>query len=166
MNRFHVHIGVENLDESIRFYSALFGAEPTVRKDDYAKWMLDDPAVNLAISSRGATPGINHLGLQVDSDDALQAMRERARAADLSMLEEDGAACCYARSDKHWITDPSGVAWETFHSLESIPVFGAPRPVADTPAAGVCCPSAPAAESAVCSPDSPSAEARSGGCCG
>lgn len=160
MNRFHVHLGVPDLEQSIRFYTAMFGAEPTVREADYAKWLLDDPAVNLAISARGATPGVNHLGLQVGSDEELQQLRERARAADLSVVEEDGAACCYAKSDKHWITDPAGVAWETFHSLGSIPVFGEvpanQTTDAGTPSESVCCPTPPAAAEA--------GETRSG-CC-
>lgn len=161
MKRFHVHLSVPAIDESVRFYSAMFGAEPSVRKDDYAKWLLDDPAVNFAISARGATHGVNHLGLQVESDEQLQALRTQAEAADMAVLTEDGASCCYARSDKHWITDPAGVAWESFHSLGDIPVFGEdtdPAAKVESAGASVCCP--PQGEA-----PKPADEA-SRGCCG
>ena len=124
MKRFHVHVAVDNLADNIRFYSTLFGSEPTIAKDDYAKWMLDDPRINFAISSRGGAAGINHLGLQVDSDAELHAMRDQLSAADAGMVTETGANCCYAQSDKYWTTDPQGIAWETWHTLGSIPVFG------------------------------------------
>jgi catechol 2,3-dioxygenase-like lactoylglutathione lyase family enzyme len=124
MKRFHVHVAVDDLDTSIHFYSSLFGAGPTVRKDDYAKWMLDDPRVNFALSKRGDTPGVNHLGIQVESDGELLDMRNRLSQADQPVLEQPGAACCYAASDKHWVQDPQGIAWETFHTLSDIPVFG------------------------------------------
>jgi catechol 2,3-dioxygenase-like lactoylglutathione lyase family enzyme len=124
MKRFHVHVSVDKLDDSIRFYSSLFGAEPSVKKSDYAKWMLDDPRVNFAISHRGHAKGINHLGFQVDSDAELKTMRSHLETADTGMVEQTGAACCYAKSDKYWVTDPSGIAWETFHSLGTVPVFG------------------------------------------
>jgi catechol 2,3-dioxygenase-like lactoylglutathione lyase family enzyme len=124
MKRFHVHVAVEKLDDSIRFYSSLFGVAPTVVQPDYAKWMLEDPRVNFAISQRGRSSGINHLGFQVDSDAELKAMHGQLEAADAGLLEQTGAACCYARSDKYWVTDPQGVAWETFHTLESIPMYG------------------------------------------
>ena len=125
MKRFHVHVAVPDLRESIRFYSTLFGAEPTVRKDDYAKWMLDDPRVNFAISQRGAAPGVNHLGFQVDSDAELEALHANLQSADRAVIAEHGATCCYAKSDKYWVTDPSGIAWESFHTLGAIPLFGA-----------------------------------------
>ncbi len=124
MKRFHVHVAVPDLAESIGFYSTLFGAEPAVRKHDYAKWMLDDPRVNFAISQRGGSAGINHLGFQVDSDAELEAAHEQLAAAGRGVTAEKDANCCYARSDKYWVTDPAGVAWETFHSLGSIPVYG------------------------------------------
>lgn len=124
MKRFHVHVSVADLSESIRFYSELFGTEPTVHKPDYAKWMLEDPRINFAISTRGQRVGVNHLGLQVDSDPELRGMKTRLVAADGKMLQEDAQSCCYARSDKYWVTDPTGIAWETFHTLDSIPVFG------------------------------------------
>lgn len=124
MKRFHVHIAVDDLDANIRFYSALFGAQPSVAKDDYAKWMLDDPRVNFAISRRGDEPGVNHLGIQAESDAELLEMRNRASAAERPVLDQPGAACCYAAPNKHWIQDPQGIAWEAFHTLADIPVFG------------------------------------------
>ena len=130
MKRFHVHVGVADLAENIRFYSALFGAAPSVLKDDYAKWMLDDPRINFAISQRGSRHGVNHLGIQVDSDDELAVMREQLATADAGMTIEEGANCCYAKSDKVWTTDPQRVAWETFHSLGSIPFFDGEAPEA------------------------------------
>lgn len=155
MKRFHVHIAVPDLAESIAFYRKMFGAEPTVSKPDYAKWMLEDPRVNFAISARGASTGVNHLGFQVDSAEELTQLREQAEKADLAAVEEAGAACCYANSNKHWITDPAGIAWESFHSLGEIPVFGAPGgEPQSTPADSVCCP--PAAAKA----------ATASGCCG
>ncbi len=125
MKRFHVHVAVHDLQQSIRFYSSLFGAPPSVTKTDYAKWMLDDPHVNFAISTRGAKPGIDHLGLQAESDVELEEIGSRLAQADVSLLPQKGAACCYAKSDKYWTIDPQGVAWESFHTLESVPVYGA-----------------------------------------
>jgi len=137
MKRFHVHVSVKDLPESVRFYSKLFGAQPVVEKSDYAKWMLDDPRVNFAISQRGRATGVNHLGFQVDSDDELKELRRRVATADISALDQEGAACCYAKSDKYWVEDPQGVAWETFHTLGGIPVFGEePEPASDNRA---CC---------------------------
>jgi catechol 2,3-dioxygenase-like lactoylglutathione lyase family enzyme len=126
MKRFHVHLSVPDLEPSVRFYSGLFGMEPTVRKPDYAKWMLDDPRVNFAISSHGSNDrGLNHLGVQVESADELAFVRERFAASDAqTVVDQPGASCCYAKSDKHWVTDPQGIAWEAFHSLDTIPVYG------------------------------------------
>ena len=124
MKRFHVHVAVDDLPDSIRFYSTLFGAKPSVKEADYAKWMLDDPRVNFAISSRGRSAGVSHLGFQVDSAAELTDMKAQLEAADSTLLEQTAAACCYARSDKYWVTDPSGIAWETFHSLGAVPVYG------------------------------------------
>lgn len=124
MKRLHVHLSVDNLSESIHFYSTLFAAEPTVSKPDYAKWMLDDPRVNFAISQRGAALGLNHLGVQVESANELAEMRARLEGLHAQTTPETGAACCYAKSDKYWTDDPQGIVWETFHTLDSIPVFG------------------------------------------
>jgi len=145
MKRFHVHLHVDNLDQSIGFYSKLFAASPARREGDYAKWMLDDPPVNFAISTRGHSVGIDHLGFQVDNDADLADLKARAATADLSVFDEGQTSCCYARSDKHWITDPQGVAWEHFHTLANIPVFGAAKaavatPGADTGGEAACCP--------------------------
>jgi catechol 2,3-dioxygenase-like lactoylglutathione lyase family enzyme len=124
MKRFHVHVAVDDLSESIGFYSALFGAGPGVREFDYAKWMLEDPKVNFAISSRGRAAGINHLGIQVDSAAELAGMKTQLESADRALVEQSAVACCYARSDKYWVTDPAGIAWEAFHSLGTVPVYG------------------------------------------
>ncbi len=124
MKRFHVHVAVSDLEQSTRFYSALFGMEPTVLKDDYAKWMLDDPRVNFAISGCAPAAGLNHLGIQADSDDELEEIHARLRTTDTSITAEKGANCCYAKSDKYWVQDPSGIAWESFHSLDTIPFYG------------------------------------------
>ena len=124
MKRFHVHVSVQDLPESLRFYSDLFGAPPSVVKDDYAKWMLEDPRINFAISRRGRAAGVNHLGFQVDSDEELKDLREQVSKAGLAALDQAGASCCYAKTDKYWIEDPQGVAWETFHTLSSVPIFG------------------------------------------
>ena len=116
MNRFHVHLNVSDLPASIAFYNELFGAEPTVTKHDYAKWMLEDPRINFAISNTGRAPGIDHLGLQVDSDDELANLGKRLDAAGGTVVPEDAAICCYAKSDKLWTEDPQGTKWETFHT--------------------------------------------------
>jgi catechol 2,3-dioxygenase-like lactoylglutathione lyase family enzyme len=139
MKRFHVHVAVTDLDAGIAFYSKLFGAEPTVRKPDYAKWMVEDPRLNFAISSRGANAGVNHLGFQLDSDEEFKAMQAQLMEADAGLVEESGANCCYAKSDKYWVTDPAGIAWETYRTLGSIPMFGAES------ADGCCEPESPAA---------------------
>ena len=124
MKRFHVHVAVHDLQQSIRFYSALFAAQPAVLKDDYAKWMLDDPRVNFAISTRANKAGLDHLGIQAESGDELEEIGSRLAQADVSTTPQKGASCCYAKSDKYWTIDPQGVAWESFHSLNSVPVYG------------------------------------------
>ena len=143
MKRFHVHLHVDNLAQSLGFYSKLFAAEPARVESDYAKWMLQDPPLNFAISTRGAQPGINHLGIQTDDASELQALKARAEAADLALMDEGQTTCCYARSEKHWVTDPQGIAWEHFHTLADIPVFNeAAAPVASIDAAraaAACC---------------------------
>ncbi len=147
MKRFHVHVAVDDLAKNIRFYSTIFGAAPAVVKDDYAKWMLDDPRVNFAISQRGQKPGVNHLGLQVESEAELAAVHELLLHADGEIVIEEGVSCCYAKSDKHWITDPQGIAWETFRSLGDVPLYNGTAAVTEnvsaTPTA--CC--TPAARS-------------------
>jgi hypothetical protein len=123
MKRFHVHTHVQDLQASIAFYTRLFAAPPTRVEGDYAKWMLEDPRVNFAISTRGDQPGVDHLGFQTDTEEELHELKARARAADMALQDEGATTCCYARSDKHWITDPQGIAWEHFHTLSDIPVF-------------------------------------------
>ncbi len=144
MKRMHVHVGVADLDQSIGFYSMLFAAAPTVEKDDYAKWMLDDPRVNFAISSRDhAAKGIEHLGIQVESNDELLEVYGRLKAADRPVLEEGQATCCYAKSEKSWIADPDGVVWEAFFTNGEATVYGDSPELAqlssDSAAKGQCC---------------------------
>jgi hypothetical protein len=124
MKRFHIHIAVDNLEQNISFYSALFQTEPSVVEADYAKWMLDDPRINFAISNRGRKPGLDHLGIQVESDQELDAVQQGLVTAALPIAAQKQAACCYAQSDKYWTVDPQGIAWEAFHSLNAIPMFG------------------------------------------
>ena len=117
MNRFHVHLNVADLEASIRFYSQLFASEPSVRKPDYAKWMLEDPRVNFAISDTGRAPGVDHLGIQAESGDELAALGVRLEAAGNALVPEEATVCCYAKSDKLWTEDPQGTRWETFHTF-------------------------------------------------
>jgi catechol 2,3-dioxygenase-like lactoylglutathione lyase family enzyme len=125
MRRFHVHLGVPDLAASVRFYSDLFGMPPSVEKADYAKWMLDDPRVNFAISHRTSRTGLNHLGLQAESAQELAAIRSQfAAAGSEKVFDEPNVNCCYARGNKHWTKDPQGIAWEAFHTLDSVPVYG------------------------------------------
>jgi catechol 2,3-dioxygenase-like lactoylglutathione lyase family enzyme len=142
MMRFHVHAHVDDLQASVAFYSKMFAAEPARLEADYAKWVLEDPRVNFAISTRGGKPGVDHLGLQTDSEEELQELKARAQAAEMAVLDEGETTCCYARSEKHWVTDPQGIAWEHFHTLDSIPTFsqdsaGVPQETA------TCCGNAP-----------------------
>src|SRR5487761_546824 len=116
MKRLHVHVAVEDLSHSVRFYSALFAAQPSVVKSDYAKWMLDDPRVNFAISTRGRAPGLDHLGIQVEAKAELHEVYAPLRQAGGTVIEQGETACCYAKSEKSWIDDPAGIAWETFHT--------------------------------------------------
>jgi hypothetical protein len=155
----HVHVSVEDITNSIGFYSALFAAPPAVVKPDYAKWMLDDPRLNFAISKRGLKPGVDHLGVQVDTEEELTALRSQVAQAEIAALEQENASCCYARSDKYWITDPQGVAWESFRSLDTVPVYGeenhsAPAACGSDQATGCC---VEAAET--------NSDANTGGCC-
>jgi hypothetical protein len=153
MKRFHVHVSVDNLDESIRFYSTLFAAGPSVRQSDYAKWMLEDPRINFAISTHRQPVGVNHLGFQVDSGEELRRMNAQLLAADSELVQENEQACCYARSDKYWVTDPTGIAWETFHTLGNIPVYGEDTPVFNHGASAVPVQSqSPKGKSACCVP--------------
>jgi len=147
MKRMHIHISIDDLSESINFYSKLFGSEPTKRKADYAKWMLDDPRVNFAISASGTKPGVDHLGIQVDEASELDDVRGRLKNADMQTFGEGETTCCYAKSDKTWVEDPSGIAWETYMTLADAPTFK------ETPAKGNAC----------CTPRTK--ETESTGCC-
>lgn len=123
MKRLHVHVSVGNLQENIGFYSALFGSPPSIVKSDYAKWMLDDPRVNFAISTRGTGRGLDHLGIQAEDESELLELQQRLEHAAVPSSTEIGANCCYSKSDKHWTVDPQGIAWESFHTLDTIPTF-------------------------------------------
>jgi len=164
MKRFHVHVHVDDLTKSVAFYSKLFASAPARVEADYAKWMLDDPRVNFAISTRGAKPGLDHFGFQVDDASELAQLKARAESADMALLDEGDTTCCYARSEKHWVTDPQGIAWEHFHTLGTIAVFNeASKPVV----AGACCAPAPGAakaEPTCCAPAGTEAAAASA-CC-
>lgn len=146
MKRLHVHVGVTDLDQSIRFYSGLFASEPTVTKNDYAKWMLDDPRVNFAISTRPDGGGVRHLGIQVETPGELAEVYTRLKAADAPVLEEGATTCCYAKSEKSWINDPQGVPWETFLTTGESTTYGggaegaAPESHAATKPAACCGP--------------------------
>jgi len=139
MKRFHVHVNVNDLDASIRFYSILFGSAPTVHKPDYAKWMLDDPRVNFAISQRDRAAGVDHLGLQAEDGAELEAIRERLVAADAVALSERGTTCCYAHSDKYWAEDPQGVRWETFHTHGEATTYSALVAQSESTKSEACC---------------------------
>jgi hypothetical protein len=147
MKRLHLHVSVDDLDRSIGFYSTLFGTGPTVTKTDYAKWMLDDPKVNFAISARGVEAGVDHVGIQVESVDELQELAGRLKAAGESTRDQEGASCCYAKSDKSWVSDPSGLKWETFFTFGEATTYGEDD-VPDVAPKAACC--APRADAKAC----------------
>ena len=167
MKRLHVHVSVDDLTNSIKFYTGMFGAEPTIVKGDYAKWQLEDPRMNFAISQRDAQIGLNHLGIQVESAHELGEMQSRLASLQPGVAKEEGVACCYAKSDKYWVNDPSGIAWETFHTLDSIPVFGEPNKTATNgekaAANEACCMPKAASSSSCCVPKEK--KAATGTCC-
>lgn len=160
MKRLHVNVSVEDITASVAFYTALFDAEPSVRKDDYARWMLEDPRVNFAITTHGRKDGIDHLGIQVEDEAELDEVYGRLKRAGAPMIEQGAATCCYARSEKNWVFDPGGLAWETFLTLGDSPVYGADElDLGQT--AGACCAGPETADaSPLDEPGSPS------GCCG
>jgi len=179
MKRMHVHVAVEDLGQSVRFYSTLFAAEPTVLKPDYAKWMLEDPRVNFAISSGNhAARGIEHLGIQVESEEELAEVYGRLKAADRPVLEEGATTCCYAKSEKSWISDPQGVVWEAFFTNDEATVYGdSPTlaAVSDNAADASCCAPVIASKQAAgdgtapplgASSDPGPGRPRAAGCCG
>jgi catechol 2,3-dioxygenase-like lactoylglutathione lyase family enzyme len=148
MKRMHLHVSVPDLARSIDFYATLFGAAPTVVKDDYAKWMLEDPRVNFAISQRGVRSGVDHVGIQVETADELGELAVRLKAAGESTFDQEATTCCYARSDKTWVTDPAGVHWETFRTFGEATEYGEDRLPADAEKPSTCCGAAPKAEAA------------------
>lgn len=157
MKRMHVHVGVKDLDSSIHFYSTLFGTEPSVTKHDYAKWMLDDPRVNFAISAgHHAANGIEHLGIQVENGEELAEVYGRLKAADRPVLDEGATTCCYAKSEKSWIADPDGIVWETFLTNGEATVYGE-SPVLDAASLN-------ASNNSCCAPDLPAAPSCSSSC--
>jgi len=159
MKRFHVHLGVPDLAASIRFYSDLFGMPPTVEKADYAKWMIEEPRVNFAISHRSGRAGLNHLGLQAESAEELAGIRAQFATADASaMYDENNVQCCYARGNKHWTRDPQGIAWEAFHTLEGVPMY-------DGTTAEPAAPSACGSGSPQCAASVAPTETKRAGCC-
>lgn len=163
MKRLHLHVSVPDLDQSIRFYATLFGAEPSVVKGDYAKWMLDDPRVNFAISTRDRAPGLDHVGIQVETSAELSDLSGRLKAAGAETFDEQAATCCYAQSDKSWLSDPAGLRWETFFTFGDATTYGESQALAALEAtakpAGACC--GPAAKPAA----EPVAEKTTGACC-
>lgn len=156
MKRFHIHVGVEKLDESIRFYSGLFGAEPVKTKPDYAKWLLEDPRVNFAISTR-VSKGMDHLGIQVEQESELAELRERLKTADVDVVEEGETVCCYARSKKSWIQDPAGIPWEAYRTMEDAQLFSGHADQVE----GACCTPETMGQPECCIPSDKTA-----GCCG
>jgi predicted enzyme related to lactoylglutathione lyase len=155
MKRFHAHVRVDDLESSVSFYSTLFGTEPTVLKSDYAKWMLDDPQVNFAITAGSTSTGLDHLGLQVESNEDLALIADRLNAAGQSVVKQENASCCYARGNKGWVSDPSGISWETFHTFGESTVYGndlTPRSAASKPqGAESCCTPASTSTGSCCS---------------
>jgi catechol 2,3-dioxygenase-like lactoylglutathione lyase family enzyme len=125
MKRMHIHVGVKNIEESVRFYSALFGTEPAKLKSDYAKWMLEDPHLNFAISTRGKAIGLDHMGLQVEDAGELNGLRDQMSAANISTHSDGETTCCYAKSEKSWVEDPNGIAWEAYHTMEDAQIYAA-----------------------------------------
>jgi catechol 2,3-dioxygenase-like lactoylglutathione lyase family enzyme len=154
MKRLHIHVGVKNLDQSIRFYSALFGMEPVKIKPDYAKWMIDNPHVNFAISTRTGETGVDHLGIQVEEESELSELRDRLKKANMTVIREGESVCCYARSEKSWVHDPAGIPWEAYLTMEDADTFKANMREEST-----CC-TPQANSSSFCAP-----EAKTGNCC-
>lgn len=146
MKRFHLHVGVKDLNESIQFYSTLFGQQPSKVKDDYAKWMLEDPRINFAISTRVNSQGVDHLGIQVDETSELADLTERLKKADLKVYGEGSTTCCYAESSKAWVKDPAGIAWEAYHTMADAEVFSE-KPKVEVTASACCPPKKPNAKS-------------------
>ena len=161
MKRLHIHMSVENLEQAVKFYSALFGAEPAKLKGDYAKWMLEDPRLNFAISTQASKTGIDHLGIQVEADSELAEVRERIAKADLGAFDEGETICCYAKSDKTWVMDPAGMAWEAYKTMEDAEIF---HEKTEPSTGSACC--APTVDKVRDSLTETVVAKQSGGCCG
>ena len=157
MKRLHIHIGVENIEQALPFYTTLFGADPVKTKPDYAKWLLDDPCVNFAISTRPSKKGVDHLGIQVDGNGELDEVRGRIKSAGLPAFDEGETVCCYAKSDKTWVQDPAGVAWETYRTMEDAEIYGKNPVMSDS----ACCTPETKGTPNCCEPSEQTA-----GCCG
>jgi catechol 2,3-dioxygenase-like lactoylglutathione lyase family enzyme len=145
MKRFHVQFSVSNVEQSVQFYSTLFGQKPTVLQGDYAKWMLEDPRINFAISHRAKVTGIEHLGLQADTPEELAELTARLRDANFAVMDETATTCCYAQSDKGWVHDPDQIAWESFYTFGSATTYSAPDAMQSESASACCTPAAPVA---------------------
>lgn len=157
MKRMHIHVGVKNIEESIRFYSALFGAQPVKTKPDYAKWMLEDPRLNFAISTRAAHVGVDHLGIQVDDGVELNALRDQLAKASLTTYSDGETTCCYAKSEKSWVEDPSGIAWEAYHTMADAQIFSQAEGESE---GGACCTPETKGKPGCCTPSE-----KTTGCC-
>jgi catechol 2,3-dioxygenase-like lactoylglutathione lyase family enzyme len=156
MKRLHIHIGVDSLDEAVRFYTTLFGADPIKMKPDYAKWLLDDPRVNFAVSTRVQSKGVDHLGIQVEQETELTELRERLKAGELTAADQGETVCCYARSEKSWIQDPAGIAWEAYRTMEDAEIFSGSADPSQT----ACCTPETKGTPDCCEPS------ETAGCCG
>lgn len=127
MKRLHIHVGVTDLEKSVEFYSTLFGQKPVKLKNDYAKWLIDDPSVNFAISTQSQEVGVNHLGIQVETPAELAEITGRLKKADLGVYDEGETTCCYSQSNKAWVSDPAGVPWETYQNMADVEVYSRPK---------------------------------------
>jgi catechol-2,3-dioxygenase len=150
MKRFHLHIGVNDLEKSVKFYSTLFGQEPAKVKNDYAKWMLEDPRINFAISTRSKKLGLDHLGIQVDENEELKEITARLKNADLGVFDEGETTCCYAKSEKAWVQDPAGIAWETYQTMEDAEMFSEKKEATDKSDSACCAPTPKSSKSSCC----------------
>jgi catechol 2,3-dioxygenase-like lactoylglutathione lyase family enzyme len=146
MKRLHIHVGVKDIEKSVQFYSTLFGVKPAKLKTDYAKWMLEDPRINFSVSTLTKTTGVDHLGIQVDEPHELEELAERLKKADLGVYDEGETTCCYAKSDKAWVEDPSGVAWETYRTMAEVEIFKEKNEESDA----ACCVTGDASKSSCC----------------
>ncbi len=150
MKRFHIHVGVKNISESVQFYSTIFGQKPSKLKEDYAKWMLEDPKINFAISTRTNILGVDHLGLQVEEEQELIELTESFKKAELGLFDEGKTTCCYAKSSKSWVKDPTGIAWEVYHTMADVEIFSEVTQKTESIANTCCAPSSNKTKSTCC----------------